>query len=112
MEEYDDLSNGPNEEGIIDLSYNNWTEIPQDLYDMYIHRLKSLRMNNNKIAQVPKQIGKLALLKELSLSHNQLDLIDGAIGNCIRLRKLDVSHNNLVALPPALSNCRMLVSIF
>ena len=49
MEEYDDLSSGPNEEGIIDLSYNNWTEIPQDLYDMYRDRLKSLRMNNNKI---------------------------------------------------------------
>jgi len=75
---------------------------------IYRDRLKSLKMNNNKIIQVPKQIGKLALLKELSLSHNQLDLIDGAIGNCIRLRKeLDVSHNNL---PGCLAACTVYLS--
>ncbi len=112
MEEYDDLSAGPNEKGSINISYNDWTEMPCELYELYKDRLLSLIFTNNRLVQVPKHIGDLTLLKELNVSHNRLERIDEAIGQCIRLRKVDFSHNHLVALPNTLGNCRMLVRSF
>ena len=109
MEEYDDLTLGPNQDGSLNLSYNDWQDMPHELYQMYRDRLLSLNLSNNRLFRVSNHIEKLTLLKELNVTHNRIETIDLAIGKCIRLRKLDVSSNFLQCLPLELSNCRMLV---
>ena len=111
MEEYDDLSSGPDKDGIFNLSYNEWTIIPYDRCNVYSDRLLYLNLSHNNIVEISDKIASLTLLKEINLSHNALRKIDRAMGKCIRLRKIDVSNNHLVSIPAEiLSNCKMLVS--
>ena len=111
MEEYDDLSEGPNKDGKLNLSYNNWDEMPHELFELYRSQLLGLSLSHNRILQVSNQIGKLTLMRELDLSHNQIEKIDPAIGNLLRLRKLNLSNNALTALPTELCNCQMMVRV-
>ena len=111
MEEYDDMTQGPNEDGSFNLSYSDWHIIPHELCDKYRDRLLFLNLSHNKLNEIPEQIGNLTLLKELNLSRNNLDRIDGAIGKCIRLRKIDVSYNQLLSIPVEMIKCcKLLVS--
>ncbi len=111
MEEYDDLSNGPNEDGSFNLSYNDWTVIPYNLCVDYSDNLIYLNLSFNKIVEITAEIGNLTLLKELNLSYNCLKKLDPAIGKCIRLRKIDVSFNQLVIFPmEVITECKLLVS--
>lgn len=111
MEEYDDLENGPNQDGSINLSYNEWAEMPEELYDKYRDRLLILNLSHNRILAVRSHVGKLILLKELNLSNNALESIDAGIGKCIRLRKLDLSHNRLRWIPQEISSCGLLEAL-
>ena len=111
MEEYDDLDQGPKEDGSFNLSYNDWRVVPFDLCQRYSDRLLYLNLSNNNLEEITEEIGSLILLKELNLSHNKLKKIDEAMGKCIRLRKLDVSHNQLISIPEkVISQCKFLVS--
>jgi Leucine-rich repeat (LRR) protein len=110
MEEYDDLEQGPNEDGSFNLSYNDWHIIPYDLCEEYRDRLIYLNLSNNNLVEITAQIGNLSLLKELNLSHNKLKTIDVALGQCIRLRKLDLSYNELLSIPvEVILQCKLLV---
>lgn len=110
MEEYDDLSQGPNNDGSFNLSYNDFHTIPYDLCQDYHNRLIYLNLSHNKIVEITDQIGSLTLLKEINLSHNALKLIHIAIGKCIRLRKIDFSHNQLLSIPAeVISKCSLMV---
>lgn len=108
MEEYDDLENGPDENGSINLSYNDWDEMPLELYEEYKDRILALNLSHNRLLEVSHHLGKLILLKELCVSNNAIESIDPCIGNCIRLRKLDVSHNRLREIPNEISRCVLL----
>jgi len=108
MEEYDDLENGPDENGSINLSYNDWDEMPIELFEEYKDRLLTLNLSHNRLLEVSHHLGKLILLKELRISNNVIESIDPCIGNCIRLRKLDVSHNRLREIPNEISRCVLL----
>lgn len=108
MEEYDDLENGPDENGSINLSYNEWTEMPEELYEEYKDRLLILNLSHNRLLEVSDHIGKLILLKELCVSNNCIESIDPCIGKCIRLRKLDISHNLVRKIPKEISKCVLL----
>ena len=119
MEEYDDLSSGPTD-GRFNLSYNNWTEIPPELYEKYRSLLLSLSLSHNKLTHISSSTKdnhvynnlSLTLLQDLDLSHNQIEVIEsGSIGKLIRLRKLNVCHNLLECLPDDLNNCLMMVRI-
>lgn len=109
MEEYNDFSRGPDDEGKLTLSYDDWTNLPKELCDEYTDRLLFLNLSYNKLSDISGDIGKLILLKELNVSHNQIIKLDPAIGSCIRLRRLDVSHNRIVSLPVDISHCTLLV---
>ena len=110
MEEYDDLTAGPHDDGSLNLSYNDYEDMPHELFDLFYDRLLHLNLSYNGLTKISKNIQKLVLLKELNLSHNQIDFIDPAISCCVRLRRLNVSCNNLTTLPAELSHCRLLVS--
>jgi Leucine-rich repeat (LRR) protein len=111
MEEYDDLSEGPNKDGSLNLSYNNWDEIPKELYKMY-SRLLKLSLSHNHILKVSNDIGKLTMIRELDLSHNFIEEVDPAIGNLVRLRSLNLSNNKITCLPSELCSCKMMVCRF
>jgi Leucine-rich repeat (LRR) protein len=112
METYDDLSNGPNPDGSLNLSYNQWEQIPTVLYELHRHQLTKLSLSHNKFSSISNQIQQLLLLQELDLSNNEIRTIDGSIGQCIRLRKLNLEHNKLTELPKEIGqNCFMLQSL-
>lgn len=112
MEEYDDLSAGPAEDGTLDLSHNTWTVFPAAAeLCQFSKTLLHLDFKNNSLTQVPECISCLALLQSLDVSLNQIEYIDKGIGQCIRLRSLNVSRNRLESLPSELSNCILLEKI-
>ena len=110
MEEYDDLTAGPNDDGNLNLSYNDYEDMPKELFDLYSHRLFYLTLSYNGLTKISENIQKLVLLKELNLSHNHIEFIEPTISCCVRLRRLDISFNKLTSLPVELSRCRLLVS--
>jgi Leucine-rich repeat (LRR) protein len=108
MEESDDLSNGPNEHGELNLSYYEWQDIPDEIHDQYRSRLFKLSLSHNHLLGISHQIGKLTLLKDLDLSHNKIQFVDASIGSCIRLRRLNLSNNYIQTLPDEIYNCVMI----
>ena len=110
MEEYDDLSAGPAEDGKLDLSHNTWAVFPPEL-SSFSRTLLHLDIRNNRISHVPECVSSLTLLQSLDVSLNQIDCIDKGIEKCIRLRRLNISRNRLVTLPYQLCNCIMLEEI-
>jgi Leucine-rich repeat (LRR) protein len=59
--------------------------------------LRSLRLANNGIFKVPKEVWALANLTKLDLSHNRLLVLPPGIGLLTKLNSLKLSHNNLAA---------------
>ena len=75
MEEYDDLSQGPSNDGTLDLSHNAWKSLPPELND-YTRTLLHLDLKNNQLTNIDS-IGNLILLRTLDVSFNQLSTIPG-----------------------------------
>ncbi len=109
MEEYDDLSDGPDQNGKLNLSYNEWEVMPSELHKKYRNKLVALSLSHNRLVEVSNHVGKLTLMRELDLSHNRLERIDSAIGSLIRLRTLNLTNNQLTKLPNELRECQMMV---
>ena len=108
MEEYDDLSQGPSNDGTLDLSHNTWKSLPPELND-FTQTLLHLDLKNNQLTNI-ESIGNLILLRSLDVSFNQLSKIPESIGKCIRLRRLNVAHNQLTCIDEEVGNCILLVS--
>ena len=83
MEEYDNLSQGPSNDGTLDLSHNTWKSLPPELND-FTQTLLHLDLKNNQLTNI-ESIGNLILLRSLDVSFNQLSTITESIGKCIRL---------------------------
>lgn len=109
MEDYDDLSAGPDDDGRLNLSYNSWREMPPELFQ-YASSLVSLDLRHNRLVEISADFGVLLVLRELNASNNCIEKIDPLLGKCVRLRDLDVSHNRLTQLPTELTKCLMLES--
>ena len=108
MEEYDDLSQGPSNDGTLDLSHNTWKSLPPELND-YTRTLLHLDMKNNQLTNIDS-IGNLILLRSLDVSFNQLSNIPESIGKCVRLRRLNVANNKITRIDEEIGNCILLVS--
>lgn len=108
MEEYDDITRGPDTDGHLNISYNELKELPREVYTLHKRSIRSLNLSYNNLLYLSNYIGNLVLLKELNLSHNQMERLDPAIGCCIRLRVLDVSNNLLVHIPAEIVKCQAL----
>ena len=85
MEEYYELSAGPDESGEIDLSHSAWSELPDQLFN-FSNRLLSLNLSHNKLVEVEPDFGQLTLLSKLNLESNMISRISPRLGECIRLR--------------------------
>jgi Leucine-rich repeat (LRR) protein len=107
MEDYDDLKNGPDASGRLNLAFHQWDTIPSALFS-YGMSLKILDLSHNRISDMPNDFGNLLAIRELNLAYNKLRQID-PVTMLIRLRILNVSHNLLTSIPKDIARCTMLV---
>ncbi len=75
---------------ILDLSYQNLTEIPIIASNPEI---ETLILDNNKLTNLPSWIGQLKNLKILSLRNNNFKELDSEINNLPNLEQLYLSGN-------------------
>lgn len=61
--------------------------------------LQCLRLEYNKLTELPENIGLLTKLEELDVSHNQLSALPPSLGRMGFLLKLGATHNELKTLP-------------
>jgi len=103
---------------------------------VFLTGLRNLNISMNKIVDLPKDMGKLALLRKLDISYNKVtslrnlvpfsefrelvefncsgtDLaeINGDIGNLPVLEKLFLNKNNLKILPTEIGNISKLIEL-
>ena len=75
---------------ILDLSYQNLTEVPIIASNPEI---ETLILDNNKLTKLPSWIGQLKNLKILSLRNNNFKELDSGINNLPNLEQLYLSGN-------------------
>ena len=62
-------------------------------------RIEVLRLDNNRLQQLPEDIGGMQNLVELQLSSNRLQGLPASIGFLRQLQTLDLAKNRLQSLP-------------
>ena len=65
----------------------------------FLPELRQLRLEQNALATLPTDIGRLSLLSELDVSNNRITRLPDSIGRLTQLRKLNCSANLLAELP-------------
>lgn len=82
--------------------------------EKFAETLTTLYINDNIIATLPPQLGRLKKLKSLNVSNNNLAPggIPPSIGDCVFLEDIDCSLNSTLGeLPATLSSLRQLVAL-
>jgi Leucine-rich repeat (LRR) protein len=97
-----------NSQKILDLSYQNLTEVPVEASNSEI---EILILDNNNIEKLPRGIGNLKNLRVLSVRNNNLKVLNSAIGFCENLEQLYLSGNKDLTDIPNLSFCNKLAII-
>jgi len=77
-----------------------------------LYNLRDLYLSNNKLTEIPKEIGNLLNLRRLILSDNQLTEIPKEIGNLTNLQSLSLSNNKLTEIPKEIGNLTNLEYLF
>jgi len=90
----------------LDLSNNKITQLPDNIGSFKM--LKTLALHKNKLSELPVGIGKLTKLETLSLQSNLLTRLPSAFGQLKHLKELNLSHNDLTAFPTALFDLGLL----
>lgn len=94
---------------IIDLSNQNLTEIPSEVFRCA--NLRKLYIYNNKIRSIPSEIKNLKHLITLDISNNELGRIYAPIGSLKKLRILMLNKNNIKILPSQFAELRNLIKL-
>uniref|UniRef100_A0A8B9NDU9 Calponin-homology (CH) domain-containing protein n=1 Tax=Accipiter nisus TaxID=211598 RepID=A0A8B9NDU9_9AVES len=84
----------------LDLSRNQLTSLPACLC---LLPLRVLNASNNRLAQLPENIGALSALRQLDVSCNELRALPASVGQLKSLRDLNLRRNQLTVLPTELS---------
>ena len=80
---------------VLDISHNELVEIPTGIHGPPLDVLAMVRVNGNKIEEIPSSIATLPQLKLLDISDNKLSEIPTALGDCGKLKDLNFSGNKL-----------------
>ncbi|MEY9335689.1 hypothetical protein ABH911_006000 [Pseudomonas protegens] len=65
-------------------------------------QLRWLILTDNRIAELPEELGQRPLLQKLMLAGNRLTALPQSLGQCHRLELLRIAANRLTELPPFL----------
>ncbi|MGI4858441.1 MAG: NEL-type E3 ubiquitin ligase domain-containing protein [Janthinobacterium lividum] len=103
----------------LDLSYLGLTSLPGALWAvdragsacLAAGGLQELRLNGNRLTDLPEGIGQLQRLRRLSLNENQLSRLPDAIGELHALRSLRIADNELSMLPESVGRLQQLESL-
>jgi Leucine-rich repeat (LRR) protein len=94
-----------NSQKVLDLSYQNLSEVPIEASNSEI---EILILDNNNIEKLPRGLGNLKNLKVLSIRNNKLKELNSAISFCENLEQLYLSGNKNLFDIPNLSICEKL----
>ncbi|XP_033632265.1 leucine-rich repeat-containing protein 58-like [Asterias rubens] len=87
----------------LDLSYMNLKKCPPRIG--YVGtQLVCLNLINNRLTELPEEIGLLRGLEELFLQYNCLEELPDTIGQFHKLQELDCKNNHLCRLPASIGN--------
>ena len=89
---------------LIDLSFNLFTHLPQDLHS----QLKILRLAHNHLQMDVNDCLQLKSLQELDLEHNDIEDLPYQFLQCTHLQLLNLSSNPLKQFPEILLQLRSL----
>lgn len=95
---------------VLDIS-NARLSLIDDLALTQLPLLQSLKLDHNKLHNIPETLGDLQFLETLSCTGNALRALPTSIGRLQRLKVLNAHSNNLTDLPSTLWNCSSLHTI-
>jgi len=73
--------------------------------------LRNLDLSNNKIIQLPANIGAFKFLKNLNMSRNKIREIPGEIEKLTKLETLNLAFNLLTSIPTSVSKLKALKEV-
>ena len=100
----------PDKVQVLDLSNQELTEIPVDIFQLT--NLTVLHLEINQLTALPPEIGQLAQLTELHLEGNRLTVLPAEIGQLDQLIDLRLAGNQLTALPPEIGQLAQLTKLY
>lgn len=74
--------------------------------------IERLNLSNQKISEIPLEIGHFSHLKELILSDNDLRHLPNSLANLTNLIHLNLTYNKFYTLPDAIGNLSYLQELF
>lgn len=86
----------------LSLSENRLISLPPTLGSLT--SLRELRVANNSLDNLPKEIGLLKHLQILIANNNRIASLPSSVGDCESLAEIDLSSNLLTELPEAFGN--------
>lgn len=94
---FQDRSSSSSELVELDLEYNQLETLPLSIGNL--HKLRCLRVSNNRLTSVPESMGNLSTeLKEVHLAHNRFQRPPPGLSLLLSLERLDLSYNQLTTL--------------
>ena len=76
-------------------SHNALVALPPGLCAGWASSLRVLRLERNKLASLPPDLGELARLEELWLSDNEIASVPASVAKLVRLRVVRLARNRL-----------------
>jgi len=93
----------------IDLSNQNLTKIPEEIFEF--KNLKKLILRNNKIKVIPQEIEKLKKLETLELSGNNINNFYSKVCTLKKLKILNLNNNKIKTIPIQIKQLTNLLSL-
>ncbi|CAD6220755.1 unnamed protein product [Miscanthus lutarioriparius] len=95
----------------LDVTWSKLSGIPSDIGEL--RQLKNLDVSfNERITDLPKEIGKLQNLETLNLEATGITKLPREIGNLQRLQTLYLSHTGITELPREIGNLQYLQALY
>uniref|UniRef100_A0A0E0GIW5 TF-B3 domain-containing protein n=1 Tax=Oryza nivara TaxID=4536 RepID=A0A0E0GIW5_ORYNI len=89
---------------ILDLTNNKIAEIPQEVGTLV--NMQRLVLAGNLVESIPANIGYLRNLKILTLDRNKISVLPEELGSLSNLQQLSISQNSLSRLPKSVGDLR------
>ncbi|KAL6645094.1 hypothetical protein ACP70R_016702 [Stipagrostis hirtigluma subsp. patula] len=88
----------------LDLTNNKLVEIPQEVGGLV--NMQRLVLAGNLLENIPANIGYLRNLKILTLDRNRISMLPEELGSLSNLQQLSISQNSLLCLPKSIGDLR------